>query len=208
LTLVQARYNLWPDYFTNAALMIQFDEPIQSLSIDQVTLSGGGVNVNVDRILSNSNQTLTLKPVGLLAGVITYNLSISGVKDLSGNVLAAPINSSFTTAAGVDLINPTVTQVTPANNATGVATNTAVKLQFSERINPLTVTESTFFFGNATTGLRVAGSITVAADGLSVTLTPNAPLLVNTRYFVQLFNINDLAGHPASFSSTFTTGSQ
>lgn len=194
---------------TNVGVTIQFNEPIQSLSIDQVTLSAGGVNVNVNRLLSNGNQTLTLKPSAPLAGLTTYNLSISGVKDLSGNVLAATVNSSFTTAAGVDLINPTVTQVDPANNATGVATNAVVKLQLSERINPLTVSESTFFFGNAQTGLRVNGSFAVAADGLSITFTPSAPLLINTRYFMQVSSITDLAGHSVSFfSSTFTTGSQ
>jgi hypothetical protein len=84
-----------------------------------------------------------------------------------------------------------------------------VKLQLSERINPLTVSESTFFFGNAQTGLRVNGSFAVAADGLSITFTPSAPLLINTRYLVQVSNITDLAGHSVSFfSSTFTTGSQ
>src|SRR6185369_7272944 len=114
----------------------------------------------------------------------------------------APVNSSFTTAAGVDLINPTVTQVDPAINATGVATNAVVKLQFTERINPLSVNDATFFFGNGNTGIRVNGSITVAADGLSFTFTPSAPLLLNTRYSVQMSNITDLAGHPTSFFSS------
>jgi hypothetical protein len=72
----------------------------------------------------------------------------------------------------------------------------------------LTVNDSTFFFANANTGIRVNGSITVAADGLSITFTPNAPLSVNTRYSVQMFNITDLAGHATSFFSAFTTGSQ
>jgi large repetitive protein len=193
---------------TNAAVAIQFDEPIQSLSVDQVTLSTGGVNLNVNRILSNGNQTLTLKPLSLLAGLTTYNLSISAVKDLSDNVLAAPVNSSFTTATGVDLINPTVTQADPVNGATGVATNAIVRLQFSERINPLSVTESTFFVSQANTGIRVNGSITVAADGRSVTFTPSDPLLVNTRYFVQVSSITDLAGHPISLFIVFTTGAQ
>jgi hypothetical protein len=72
----------------------------------------------------------------------------------------------------------------------------------------LTVNDSTFFFANANTGIRVNGSITVAADGLSITFTPNAPLSVNTRYSVQTSNITDLAGHSTSFFSAFTTGSQ
>jgi hypothetical protein len=186
--------------------MVQFNEPVQSTSVDQVTLSTGGVNVNVIRSLSNSNQTLTLKPVALLAGLTTYNLNISGVKDLSGNTLATPVNSNFTTAAGVDLINPTVTQVEPVSGATGVATYAVVRLQFSERINPVTVTTSTFTVGRNSTGVRIEGSISVAADGRSATFTPATPLLPNTGYFVQAFNITDLAGRQLSFFSSFTTG--
>src|SRR5207245_5162207 len=103
----------------NARVSILFDEPIQPLSIDQVTLTAGGP-VNVIRTLSNANRLLTLTPLVPLASNTSYSLNIAAVKDLAGNALASTLSTTFTTGDGPDLTNPSVTQVDPANGATGV----------------------------------------------------------------------------------------
>ena len=132
------------------------------------------------------------------------------MQDLAGNSLASAVTTTFTTETGVDAIRPTVTAVDPASGATDVPTNAVARVEFSEVINPLTVTPSTFFVERTTGGtVRVPGTATVAADGLSATYTPDDPLSPSTSYRVRTFNgITDLAGQTlssTSIRSNFTT---
>ncbi|MGH8566428.1 MAG: Ig-like domain-containing protein [Gammaproteobacteria bacterium] len=193
---------------TNVRVVAELSEPIQSRSIDEVKLSAGGAEVAVKRLLSNGNRTLTLIPLVPLAGSTAHTVDIGpDVKDLAGNALGAPVSSTFTTATGADLTSPQVTSVDPANGATGVPVNTVVRVQFNERINPLTVTRSTFLLRPTSTFVPVEGSITVAADGLSATFTPATALSGSTQYRVDVFSVTDLAGNTIfGFASSFTTG--
>jgi len=191
---------------TNVRVAVEFDEPVQSLSVDQVRLSVGGSTVTVIRTLSNGNRTLTLVPIVPLNALTQYTLTIAGIKDIAGNSLPAPVTTTFTTGPGADLVSPTVTAVNPLDGATGVGTNAVVTIQFSERVNPLTVTTSTFRVLDNNSFVPVAGTIAVAANGLSATFTPPAPLATWTSYRVQAFSITDLANNALFFLSFFTTG--
>jgi hypothetical protein len=189
----------------NAKVTILFDEPIQPLSIDQVTLTGAGP-IDVIRTLSNANRTLTLTPRVPLAANALHSLNINGVRDLAGNTLVSPITTSFTTGADADLRSPTVTTVTPANGAIGVATTTTVEIHFSEPIDRNSVSSSSFRVLNPSF-TPVAGTVVVAADALSATFTPSSPLTPSSVYRPQVTNILDLAGNTIGFfQSTFTTG--
>jgi hypothetical protein len=190
----------------NAQVVIQFDEPIDRLTLNQVSLSGGSGTVNVIATLTNGNQTLTLTPVVPLAASTLYTLTIGAVQDLSGVLLATPVTTTFTTGTGVDLIAPQVVQVSPANGATGVPTNAVMELKFSKRIDPLTVGSGTFLVGPQSTGIPIGASITVSADGLTATLTPSSPLAASTAYFMEATGITDLVGQGINFVFiSFTT---
>ena len=128
----------------NAQVVVTFNEPIQTQSVDAVTLMAGVIPIAVTTMLTNANRTLTLTPTVLLPTNTLFTVNVTGVKDLAGNNLLTPVTTSFSTGTGADLIRPIVTQVDPANGATGVPTNAVIRLQFSERINPLTVNNSTF----------------------------------------------------------------
>jgi hypothetical protein len=81
-------------------------------------------------------------------------------------------------------------------------------IAFDERINPSTVTNSTFTL-NVTQSVTVPSTVTVAPDGLSAVLTPNQPLLPNTSYSANWASgIQDLAGNQLfnAGGATFTTG--
>jgi len=148
---------------------------------------------------------LTVTPVLPLAALTTYTVTVQDVTDLAGNPLGAPVSTTFTTGAGADLARPTVTGVDPPNFATEVGTNATVTLQFSERMNPLSITPATFRV--SANSLVVAGNVSVAADGLSATFTPDAPLAPSSLHFVQAFSLTDMAGNTSQFFSTrFTTG--
>ncbi|MDQ2695336.1 MAG: Ig-like domain-containing protein, partial [Pseudomonadota bacterium] len=197
------------DVPTNARVVIAFDEPVQSQSADAVTLLANGAAVDVIRAFSNANRTLTLTPRVPLEMLTGHTVDIAGVADVAGNPLAA-VTTTFTTGTGVDFTGPTFTAVDPASGTTGVARSVAAQVQFSEPVNPLTVTAATFFID--TSGIAVAGAVSVAADGRSATFTPNAPLAASTGHRVRLLSgIQDLAGNAYSGTSvpaTFTTGTQ
>jgi large repetitive protein len=194
----------------NTQVVVEFSEPVDDLTLAQITLSGGGGPVNVISRLSNANQTLTLVPVVPLNTGTTYTVSVTGVQDLSGNPLATPVTTSFTTGTGADLTPPVVTTVSPANGAGGVPTNGVIQLQFSKRVNPLTVNTADFIVFPQATGIPIPGTIAVSADGLTATFTPASPLSPSTGYFIEATGgILDLEGQGLQFFfSSFGTGTQ
>lgn len=98
---------------------------------------------------------------------------------------------------------PTVLSVTPAHNATDVATSTTVSINFSETIDCATVTTSTFAIA---AGSIVAG--TPQCAGSTVTFTPAADLAFATTYTVIVSaEMKDSTGNALGgfFISRFTT---
>ena len=75
-----------------------------------------------------------------LGGLRISRLTVkTGAKDAAGNPLVSQFTSTFTTAAIADNTAPTIVSRSPANNATGVATNTLVTVTFSEPMDPTTI---------------------------------------------------------------------
>jgi hypothetical protein len=190
----------------NAQVMVEFNEPIQLFSANQVTLSAGGTNIAVIPSFSNGNRTLTLTPTLPLAPLRVHSLTIGAVKDLAGNPLILSATTTFTTGTGADLISPSVTQSIPAADIQGVPTNSPIQLQFSERMNPLTFDSSTFRVIAGATGNPVEATIAVSPDGLTATLTPASPLAPFANYVIEASGVADLAGRSLFFSSSFSTG--
>jgi hypothetical protein len=99
--------------------------------------------------------------------------------------------------------------VSPANGVTAVPTNAVIEVQFSKRVDPLTVTGGTLRV-IPVNGTAIPGTVVVSPDGQSATFTATAGLLASTTYIVQATNgITDLEGQGLSFfQSSFTTGPQ
>jgi hypothetical protein len=188
----------------NALVTVQFNEPVNSQSLTQVTLSANGNPVAVSSGLANGNQTLTLVPQAALQANTLYTLTVTGVTDVAGNPMSGSVTSTFTTGF-VDFSMPGVINVSPVNGANGVSASTTVQVQFNKLMNALSITNSTFVIFNGAS--LVPGTITVSPDGTVATFTPSNPLLTLTTYTVQATSgIIDLEGNAlASFQSMFTT---
>ena len=81
----------------------------------------------------------------------------------------------FVTSIGPDTTPPTVSSVTPPAGQSGVSPTTAVNIQFSEAMDPATISTSTIELrdpGNAV----VPSTVTYSAAARMATLTPNQPL--------------------------------
>jgi MYXO-CTERM domain-containing protein len=112
--------------------------------------------------------------------------------------------NSFTVTAGADTTPPTVSSTSPANNATGVAVNTAVTATFNEPIAPATVTAASFTLSGG-----VTGTVSLNPAGTIATFTPSASLANSTTYTATLTTaITDVAGNAlaANHVWSFTTG--
>lgn len=186
---------------TNVKLQVQFDKPINSLSLDKVELRKGTDVIAVSHELSVDQKTLTLKPKQLLQANSIYTVHVEGVTDTSGNVLAENQERSFTTGAGADLVPPSLLELSPVYDARDVSLNAQVVATISERLNPLTV-NSSFVITNGKVNVPVSYSL--SADGRTVTLTPYAPLVANSFYYIQM-SIVDQAGKQTYGSPGFFT---
>lgn len=162
---------------TNVIIEAQFSAPIDPTSVSGVTLSGG---VNITPVLSAANTVLQLVPSAPLAPNTSYTLTIAGVKDPAGNVVST-VTNTFTTGATYDITPPTVVTIDPPSNAT-VGTNVTPKLLFNKPLNPLTITNNIFALVLNDTGQSIPITVSLSANGLEVTITPQIPLLPNTYY--------------------------
>jgi hypothetical protein len=105
-----------------------------------------------------------------------------------------------------DTTPPTVSSTSPAANATGVAVNTTVSATFSEAMNAVTITTSSFTLKAGST--PVSGSVSYNSSTYTATFTPSANLSYSTTYTATLSTaITDAAGNPlaSAYSWSFTT---
>jgi len=143
--------------------------------------------------VSYSGVTAVFTPAVTLAVNTTYTATITtGARDLAGNALASDYAWSITTGALPDTTPPAVTLTVPANVATGVLINTQLTATFTEAMDPLTITTTTFTVKQGATA--VAGTVTYS--GVTAIFTPASPLAANTIYTATITNgAADLAGN-------------
>ncbi len=156
-----------------------------------------------------ASNIATFTPNANLPATTLITVTVTtGVKDLAGTAMANNFTCGFTTALAPDTTDPTVISTTPSCGATGVALNTTVAAIFSEAMDPLTITNSTFTLtGPGTT--PVPGTVAYSGTGNTATFTPTSNLANSTVFTLTVTTgAKDLAGNPlaANFSCSFTTG--
>src|ERR1041385_962337 len=171
-------------------------------------VSAGGQAVAGVVAFSNGDQRMTFMPTIALSANTTYTVAIAAsVTDVAGNALDNPKTFTFQTGPTTDTVRPSVVLVDPSSNASGVETNALMRVQFSERIDPVSVTNGTIQVIVSNTGIAIPGTVTASADGLSATFVSGG-LLPSTSYRVQVNTngVTDLAGNGINgLSSSFTT---
>ncbi|MFN7135673.1 MAG: Ig-like domain-containing protein, partial [Myxococcales bacterium] len=101
-----------------------------------------------------------------------------------------------------DTTAPTLTSLSPADGADGIALNTVITATFDEAIDPASLTIA---LADAK-GAAVAGTLAVAEDKLSGTLTPAAALLEKGAYTITVSGFKDAAGNAGEAATAkFTT---
>jgi hypothetical protein len=131
--------------------------------------------------------TANLPPRAVCTATVT-----TAAKNSAGIALASNFVWSFTTGLVADTTPPTVTATSSANGATGVLTNTKIGATFSEALDPLTITTTTFTLKQGTT--PVSG--TVSYSGVNAVFAPTTNLAASTAYTATITSgAKDLAGN-------------
>jgi len=170
-----------------------FSEAMDPATISAATITLKKGTTPVSGTVSYSGVTAVFKPANDLDGKSVYTATIStGATDLAGNALAINYAWSFTTGAVLDLVKPVVTSLNPADLATGVSVSKPIAATFSEAMDPLTVSTSTFTLRKGTQA--VTG--TVNYSGVTAVFTPTRDLAANTTYGATISTgAKDLAGN-------------
>ena len=145
--------------------------------------TSGGTPVPATVSYDSATNSATLSPTSSLAFSTTYRATIaSTVAAADGTRMSAPFSWTFTTTAPIP---PTVTSKTPADGATGVSPTVHPSAAFSRSLDPATVTSSSFTL-RASDGTGVPATVAYDDAFRTATLTPTAPLNLDTIYTATL----------------------
>jgi large repetitive protein len=159
----------------------------------------GTVTVAANRLSATFTPSAALQPN------TQYQLYLCGYTDIAGNV-GSCFSTTFWTGTSADTSHATVSTISPANTQTGVPLNTLITAVMSDDIDTTTVTNGSITV-TPSGGSAIAGTVTLAADGVTLTFVPTAPLTASKLYNVSVGGFKDTEGNTVTtFTSSFTTG--
>ena len=182
----------------NSVVVVRFNEPLLETSVvaTSVKLFVGETGVPGKVTLSNDKLSITFDPTSDLEGLTAHDVRVEGVRDVAGNLLAAVFESRFTTAVFVDTTPPTVLRTSPAYNQSDVPPNTPITIEFSERMDPATLTPASVSVYDYGVSQYVKGMVQVDPDGRTASFVPEKPFAVGRSFYAQLTtDIMDAAGN-------------
>jgi len=159
--------------------------------------------------VSYANKAMIFNPTDAnLSSNTLYTATITtGVKDSTGNALAAEYVWSFTTGGTSDDTAPIVVSTDPNATATTVPINRSVSALFSETLDPTTVNSATFTLAATIGSIPVNGAVSYESN--TMIFNPTADLNTDTNYTATITNaVTDLAGNHLAAAKvwSFTTG--
>jgi methionine-rich copper-binding protein CopC len=185
-------------------ITVTFSEAMNPATISASTFTLRLATLSIAGTVAYSGTTATFTPNAALSVNSVYTATITtGAKDAGGQALATNFAWSFTTAPTTTAA-ATIVSTTPANNATGIATNSTVDISFSAAMDPTTLTNTTVTLKQGTTS--VAG--TVSYTGTTATFTPANILTAATAYTATVTTgVKDAAGNALASAMvwSFTT---
>jgi hypothetical protein len=193
----------------NAQIQVQFNEPVNAKTLGAITLSANSASLPIAFKLSNGNQKLVVTSLQGFAPGTKFTLAITGVSDLSGDAMTAPVTSTFTTGTEADLTTPSIVSYEPTNGSAGVPLNAWLRIQFSKAYMPSTVGPGSILLYPNQQGstFGIPGAFVLSADSTSLIFKPAAPLVQDTDYCFFVSGVEDLEGNVLSqYSGCFTTG--
>ena len=200
--------------FVTDAVRVFFSEPMDRTSVNNgfsltwANEAGGSQKADGSIDWTNDNMTIIFTPTLSLNEGTLYTCNLPNtITDLSGRFLSDSIWSFKT----VPQAPPQILYLGPGKGKTGVALNTPVVVDFSEPVNPSTVTSGTLKLlkGNLT-GSKVSGQFEFLNNNSRVVFRPDSDLDSIQLYTIVLTKeISDVSQPSLNLvkdtASTFTT---
>lgn len=199
------------DVGTDVKVIAVFNNDMKPATIDDTsfTLQGDSESAIVGTVTYNPDTfTAALEPNSDLTASKQYTAAITtAVEDAAGDSLLEDYTWTFKTGPGPDTADPIVDSTSPSNDDKEVVSNTKVTVNFSEAIDPDTVTSGSVSLNDDTAGTAVAGSRQFVNPS-TVVFSPDADLAANSDHTLTLSGaITDLAGNFLTLTTVgFTTG--
>lgn len=200
----------------NNNITIAFSEPVRRASDDAnltdgmiaglVTLkltNAAGANIPFVGTINAGDDLITINPSSVLPSSAIIYVSITGVEDLSGNLIDPnPQSITFT----VRDYQPPLIIFNPPNGTAGFSLAGNVIITFDEPVRKADgsvlsnsdIASLTLFRSDAIGGTPVPFSGSINAAKTEITLDPTSNLAVNKDYFVRLNTIEDIYGNESS----------
>jgi len=198
----------------NQAITANFSEAMDPSTINPTTFivtAPGDLPVSGLVSYAAISNSVTFTPTAQLpANTLLKATVTSDAKDLAGNTLLVNYVWTFNTSSTPDTIAPTLTVAVPNDGAMNIPFNQVISATFSEAMNPLSLTSTSFQLVSSG-GSPVAATISYDAVNFVASLHPVVALASGTSYSVMVTaGATDLAGNPLGEGSlanpwTFTT---
>ena len=198
---------------------VAFDAPVQVTAnttyVASYHTTSGGYAASVDDFVTAGVDNPPLHALATDAsggnGVYAYS-SASTFPSSSWRGTNYWVDVAFVTSTGPDTTAPTVTSTSPEDSATDVATNSRIRVTFSEALDPASVSGATASL-TETGGAALGASVTYDAANRTVVIEPDSFLTPETEYQVTIKGggsdprIKDAAGNALAADKvwTFTT---
>ena len=180
----------------NANIVLNFSENVDAES-GNITIKKTSDNSTIETIdvtgakVSGSGGTqITVNPSTTLDGETEYYILIDATAfdDAQGGSyigISSTTALSFTTA---DVANPTLTSSTPANNATDIAINSNIVLNFSETVTVasgnITIKKSSD--DSTVEQINISGGQVTGSNSTQLTVNPSSDLAEGTEFYIQI----------------------
>ncbi len=174
------------------------------------------ISIGSSQVTASGTTALVINPSVTLDSETEYYVTIAttAVDDSAGNSFAgitASTTWSFTTA---DVQAPTVSSLSPADNATGVGVNADLVITFNEDIATSTgnIVIYTASADAVFETIDISGALVTASGTTALVINPSEPFDSETEYYVTIATTavddtagNSFAGITASTTWSFTT---
>ena len=176
------------DIGTNARIQIRLSEPAGAASVYEgsiVLKDADGEIVPCSVLLSQSDRVITFTPHCPLREDTDHTVCVRAtLRDRTGNALVEEFNSAFRTGGGIDFVPPHVARTAPINGATRVPVNAPVIVDFTNSVNPISVTQDNVVLSSSP-GILMK-TLSLDADRRRLTITPTMPLPAGRHVSVRL----------------------
>ena len=184
----------------NSDLVIVFSEPVKTNTGNvtitkltaEVTPPVETISVTSNAITGSGTNTLAINPPVDLEEDVRYfiNIDSTAFTDLAGNAFAGISNRSTWNFTTVDITAPTITNLSPADNATKINVNSNLDITFSEVVSPQVGGKKFNIFKSANNALIESIDVTnnaVTGNGTNIiTVNPAMDFSENTDYFITI----------------------